>query len=138
MTKKTPDTKDDISAVRLKLSSGITVNNRGIETDLVEEVGSGFERVVFSCNCWTPEHHFFILQDKHDDELYLEMRLNSDLPWWVRLKNALKYLFNFGTAGYTEICLSKEDRAKLVDVLKVKKMIKLNPAHMKKLAGIKS
>lgn len=121
----TPD-KDSVATVNIKLPT-----NKFGETDI------GMERTVFSCTCWTPEHHFFVVQDRHDDDLYFQVRLNSDLPWWVRLKLAVKFFLGMGDAGYTEICLSKEDRVKLGEVLKVKRVIKLNPTRMKTLAGIK-
>lgn len=110
-----------------------TVNIKPPRVSLV-----GIEKTGFSCSCFTTEHHFFVQEDKIDNEIYIQVKLNSELPWYHRLGCALKFLFGRGEVGYTEILISPEDRVKLAAILKPKKAIPVASAaglkKMKKLA----
>jgi len=80
------------------------------------------KREVFLCECCDPEHQFIVAWDTDpmDQDMYLEVRLNTYLPWYKRIYAALGFIFKKGEAGYNTVILNKDDRARLAAVLKEK------------------
>jgi len=100
----------------------------------------GLERIAFFCECWHPDHNFFVLYDRTDDEVTVQVKLNHWLPWYKRVWVALKYILGVTTnsGDYDEVLLSVEDRKKLAGVLlRAKEPVMLKPDRMQQLAGIK-
>jgi hypothetical protein len=79
----------------------------------------GIDRIAFFCECWHPDHNFFVLYDKVEDEVSVQVKLNHWLPWYKRAWVALKYILGVTTKSgdYDEVLLSVEDRKKLSDIL---------------------
>jgi len=105
-------------------------------------VDSGLQKISFSCDCWLPDHHFFVVYDTIDDEVSVEVRLNHYLPWYKRAWVALKYFLGLESPSYDEVLLSKENRKKLAEILLMEKKSQAEANASKKrwqkLAGIKT
>lgn len=82
---------------------------------------------LFVCSCGDVSHQFVATYDNDDpdwDKVYLEVKLNRNLPWYKRLCVAFRYLFlrtpsRFG--DYDEVILDKSHipaLEKLIDALK--------------------
>lgn len=78
------------------------------------------QRTTFHCECFTAEHHFFVMHDKEDDMFCLEIKLNQGFPWWKRAWKAFQYFLgrdNTNRTDYEEVLLSRTDREKLAKML---------------------
>jgi len=115
-----------------------------IKTPLPICVEESTERILFSCSCWDPGHHLFILEDKGEDDLYLEVRLNKYAPFLVRLWVGFKYIFGLFEPDYDTVILSKENRLKLGKLLLINNSTKTKkqkssiiPKKPRKISAIK-
>lgn len=84
---------------------------------------------LFICNCGDVNHQFVVTaDDKYGEvEVFVEVRLNRNLPWYKRLVKGLTYIFGIGKPSifgdYDEIILDKshiEGLQKVIEVLKQK------------------
>ena len=80
-----------------------------------------FENTYLECQCTYPKHRLVLIHDKNEDllanstELYLSYML-EDYPFWYRLINGLKYIFN-GKLSFQETLFDKETAIKFRSVL---------------------
>jgi len=63
------------------------------------------KRTLFVCRCYSIEHSFVVSAD--EDDLFIEVHLSS-APFWVRLKNAVRYVLGYKSkwGDFEEILLS--------------------------------
>lgn len=74
------------------------------------------KRTLFLCRCGSLQHSFVVTADV--DDLFLEIHL-SPLPFWHRLKNAVRYVFGRRCewGDFEEILLTPEMALDLGDKL---------------------
>ena len=82
---------------------------------------------LFVCDCGDVNHQFIITTDENYGEtnVYVEVKLNRNLPWYRRLVKGLKYIFGIGSPSvfgdYDEVILNKshiDGLLKTIEVLK--------------------
>jgi len=102
---------------------------------------NGMERVLFSCSCYHPEHHFFVLKDDEPgyEFLSIQIRPNHFLPWYKRVWVAMKYALGLESGiGYDEVLLSESDRKRLVKVLNANKVTSTKKSMVPTTKGVLS
>lgn len=72
------------------------------------------KRTLFLCRCYSIEHSFVVSAD--EDDLFIEVHLSS-APFWVRLKNAVRYVLGYKSkwGDFEEILLSPDQARDLGD-----------------------
>ena len=82
---------------------------------------------LFICDCEDVSHQFIITTDQFYGEtnVYVEVKLNRNLPWYRRIVKGFQYIFGIGKPSifgdYDEIILNKshiEGLEKTIEVLK--------------------
>jgi hypothetical protein len=82
---------------------------------------------LFICDCGDVNHQFVITTDENFGEtnVYVEVKLNRNLPWYRRVVKGLQYIFGIGKPSilgdYDEVILNKshiEGLEKTIEVLK--------------------
>jgi hypothetical protein len=74
------------------------------------------KRTLYTCKCFSLQHSFFVCADEED--LFIEVHLSS-LPFWERVKNAIRYVFGQRSpyGDFEEIVLGPEEALDLGDRL---------------------
>jgi hypothetical protein len=72
------------------------------------------KRTLFVCRCYSIEHSFVVSAD--DEDLFIEVHLTS-APFWVRVKNAVRYVLGRKSkwGDFEEILLSPDQALDLGD-----------------------
>lgn len=77
-----------------------------------------FECERFECECSSFNHTLRIISDKEDGTVWVEVPLNSYLPWWRRIIVAFKYIFLIGSSeGYDSVALEHRDFDRIIGLL---------------------
>jgi hypothetical protein len=72
------------------------------------------------CECASSEHAIVFVLDKENKELWLEIHLNTYLPWWKRVWSAIKYIFGYKSEyGHFDCWMMRPDDAnKIIELMK--------------------
>lgn len=97
--------------------SGVNMKPEILNVVLVDKVVEP-EKPGFSCSTQELQKYLFVLENKTNDSLTFETRLNKYVPFIVRLFYGLKYIIGFDEPTYGAILLlSKENRLNLGNYL---------------------
>ena len=72
---------------------------------------------LFVCNCGTLEHQFVVTKLDGEEEIFIDVRLNTYGNVFQRLFRAIKYVFNVGEAEYVDVMLDNEQQQKLIECI---------------------
>lgn len=79
---------------------------------------------LFTCDCHFVSHHVVVDELRYnshpeEDRVVICPTLNHYLPWYSRLKVAVKYVFGIDNTfdAYSEVLLDKENTTRLRDYL---------------------
>ena len=81
---------------------------------------SQYTEMEFRCDCSVPAHAVYFGKFDGDDFIYLYMAMINEIPWYRRLRIALKYIFRpqrGATFPYAELVLSKDDAVAMISWL---------------------
>lgn len=79
----------------------------------------------FSCRCEDNQHQFIVRKwywDDGDPELSISIMMDHYLNFYQRIWVAIRYVFGVTSQDhFSEILITKEDRARLIKILEVEK-----------------
>ena len=83
-------------------------------------------RELLICKCHSSEHQVIFTWFDDDEEVYMEVLLNTEYKWWKRIWVAIKYIFGYKCkyGMFDEVILNKEDVPKLEKIIEYLKKTK--------------
>ena len=77
------------------------------------------DKKTITCTCYDPRHYVQIVSDREDNEIVLNIGLNTHLSFWNRIVVAFKYIFKRGGNDcYDTIILQEKELNELKDFIK--------------------
>ncbi len=80
----------------------------------------GMIREHFDCDCTSPDHQVIFSAWENDDkawdeEMFVHVSLNESLPWYKRVREAVRYVFGLPASRwhYDDVVLKKEDAERM-------------------------
>lgn len=78
-----------------------------------------FERQHFDCQCTCYEHALRFTLDQNEGEIWIDVHLSDDIPWYKRVLSAVKYVLGSGGSNqhHAETILRSEDHDRIRKML---------------------
>ncbi len=77
------------------------------------------DKKTITCTCYDPRHYVQIISDRDENEIFLNIGLNTHLSFWQKLVTSFKYIFNIGNnVFYDTVILQEKELNELKDFIK--------------------
>jgi len=76
------------------------------------------ETEYFECQCMSVNHTVRFVYDPKHLELYMDVFLERNYPWWKRIVIALRYIFNYNDSRdiWADVIFKPEDADRMINL----------------------